>query len=73
MYYLSLSFIACISTELDRHIYRNQAPYRITFSLTQRRIYKILSNTGKKARLPATADILGAQANKHLFKFCEQI
>ena len=52
-----LSFVVCISTELDRHIYRNQAPYRITFTLTQRRIYKISSNTDKKARLPATANI----------------
>ena len=43
------------------------------FTVTQRRIYKISSNTDKKASMRATAKIWGARASEHSFKFCEQL
>ena len=38
-----------------------------------RGIYKISSNTDKKASMRATAKIWGARASEHSFKFCEQL
>ena len=67
LFSLSLSFIACISTELDSQIYRN------FISTIKTYIYFNPKKDLQESEHGATAKNWGARASEHSFKFCEQI
>ena len=67
IYYLSLSFIACISNELNSHI------IGIKHYTELHLLYSIKSNPDKKTSMRATAKISRARAGEHSFKFCGQL